>query len=66
MRKNVEKKNTLFEILNLKKSCNFCLLLNKKLITINKRLFITVFGSANYFKYLKVKIVKIGQFLTKL
>ena len=47
-------------------NCNVCLLLNKKLITINKELFITVFGSSNYYKHSKVKIVKIGQFLTKL
>ena len=67
MRKKFErKKNTLFEILNLKKKFNFCLLLNKKLMTINKQLFIAVFGSPNYYKHLKVKIVKIGQFLTKL
>ena len=67
MRKKFErKKNTLFKILNFKKNFNFCLLLNKKLITINKQLFITVFGSPNYYKHLKVKIVKIGQFLTML
>ena len=29
-------------------------------------IFITVFGSANYYKHLKVNIFKIGQFLTKL
>ena len=67
MRKNFErKKNTLFEILNLKKNCNYCLLLNKKLITINKQLFITVFGNPNYYKHLKVKMVKIGQYLKEL
>ena len=67
MQKKFErKKNTLFEILNLKKNFNFWTLLNKKLITINKQFFITMFGSPNYYKHLKVKNVKIGQFLTKL
>ena len=61
-----KKKNILFEILNLKINSNFCLLLNKKLITMNKQLFITAFGSPNYYKHSKVEIVKIGQFLTKL
>ena len=41
-------------------------MLNKKLITIDKQLFITIFGSENYYKHLKVKIVKIGRFLMKL
>ena len=58
MRKKFErKKNILFEVLNLKKNFNFCLLLNKKFITINKQLFITVFGSPDYCKHLEVKII---------
>ena len=66
MRKKFERKKYTFRDTEFKKKCNFCLLLNKKVITINEQLFITVFGSPNYYKYLKVKIVKIGQFLTKL
>ena len=66
MQKKFEKKKYTFRDIELKKKCNFCLLLNKKLITINKQLFITVFGSANYNKFLKVKIFEIRQFLTKL
>ena len=41
-------------------------MLNKKLITIKKQLFTAVFSSANYYKHSKVKIVKIGELLTKL
>ena len=68
MRKKFErkKKYTFRDIKFKKKNFNFCLLLNQKLTTINKQLFITVFGSLNYYKHLKVKIVKIAQFLTKL
>ena len=68
MRKKFERKKKIhFSRYRIfKKNFNFCLLLNKKLITINKQLFITVFGTQNYYKHLKVKLVKIGQFLTKL
>ena len=52
-----EKKKYTFGDIELKKKFQFLFITEKKLITINKQLFITVFGSPNYYKHFKVKIV---------